>query len=374
MREKAVKTGYGQTGGLEILGELVDSGRSIFTSKEAQEAGKAKHLDLARTNILLALMADAGLIRRLKRGLYAVTGKLPGSRAPHDFAIATAMFTPSAISHASALNFHGLSEQARQGVARSRAPDVGSRRSPRHLLLSGRHEVHRDRAGVGGRREQGADHGQGADGPGDVSFSESVRRSGRGGFRAGRASQGAGSGEARSVRRRDQGGRHGKAHRMGARSWRRLSRSSQPPEGGAGEGNSEAGPGEAGAGPGHSRVDASGQLHERPVGIIIVIMIPLQKVLQQRARKLGLPLDTVAKDYVIGHLLAAISAQPELGSALVFKGGTALKKLYFGDYRFSEDLDYTAVKAPSGKTCSSTRWRRSWRRSCGRCFRARLVA
>lgn len=78
-------------------------------------------------------------------------------------------------------------------------------------------------------------------------------------------------------------------------------------------------------------------------------MIPLQKALQQHARKLGLPLDTVAKDYVIGHLLAAIGAQPELGSALVFKGGTALKKLYFGEYRFSEDLDYTAVKAPSGK-------------------------
>ncbi|HEY3349003.1 MAG TPA: nucleotidyl transferase AbiEii/AbiGii toxin family protein [Thermoanaerobaculia bacterium] len=78
-------------------------------------------------------------------------------------------------------------------------------------------------------------------------------------------------------------------------------------------------------------------------------MIPLQKDLQQRARNLGLPLDTVAKDYVIGHLLAAISAQPELGSALVFKGGTALKKLYFGEYRFSEDLDYTAVEAPSGK-------------------------
>lgn len=82
-------------------------------------------------------------------------------------------------------------------------------------------------------------------------------------------------------------------------------------------------------------------------------MIPLQKTLQQRARKLGLPLDTVAKDYVIGHLLAAISAQPELGSALVFKGGTALKKLHFGDYRFSEDLDYTAVKAPSGRALES---------------------
>jgi hypothetical protein len=55
-------------------------------------------------------------------------------------------------------------------------------------------------------------------------------------------------------------------------------------------------------------VDAAGQLHEGRRGIII-IMIPLQKDLQQRARKLGLPLDTVAKDYVIGHLLAAISAQ-----------------------------------------------------------------
>jgi predicted transcriptional regulator of viral defense system len=116
MREKTEKTDYGQTGGLEILGELVDSGRPIFTSEEAQGAGKVRHLDPARTNVLLALMADAGLIRRLKRGLYAVTGKLPGIRAPHDFAIATAMFTPSAISHASALNFHGLSEQAPQAV------------------------------------------------------------------------------------------------------------------------------------------------------------------------------------------------------------------------------------------------------------------
>jgi uncharacterized protein len=78
-------------------------------------------------------------------------------------------------------------------------------------------------------------------------------------------------------------------------------------------------------------------------------MIPLRKTLHQRARRLALPLDTVAMDYVIGHLLAAVSDQPELGASLVFKGGTALKKLYFDEYRFSEDLDYTAVKAPSGK-------------------------
>ena len=28
---------------------------------------------------------------------------------------------------------------------------------------------------------------------------------------------------------------------------------------------------------------------------------------------------------------------------MIFKGGTSLKKCYFGDYRFSEDLDFTAL-------------------------------
>ena len=48
-------------------------------------------------------------------------------------------------------------------------------------------------------------------------------------------------------------------------------------------------------------------------------------------------------------MLAAISAEKELGSGLVFKGGTALKKFYFDDYRFSEDLDYTGLSAPTGR-------------------------
>ena len=33
----------------------------------------------------------------------------------------------------------------------------------------------------------------------------------------------------------------------------------------------------------------------------------------------------------------------ELRDTLVFKGGTALKKCYFGEYRFSEDLDFSGV-------------------------------
>lgn len=49
----------------------------------------------------------------------------------------------------------------------------------------------------------------------------------------------------------------------------------------------------------------------------------------------------VEKDYALSYLLASIVSTDGLGENLVLKGGTALKKLYFADYRFSEDLDYS---------------------------------
>jgi predicted nucleotidyltransferase component of viral defense system len=49
----------------------------------------------------------------------------------------------------------------------------------------------------------------------------------------------------------------------------------------------------------------------------------------------------VEKDYALSYLLAAINATERLSESLVLKGGTALRKLYFADYRFSEDLDYS---------------------------------
>jgi predicted nucleotidyltransferase component of viral defense system len=53
---------------------------------------------------------------------------------------------------------------------------------------------------------------------------------------------------------------------------------------------------------------------------------------------------TIDKDWALGHFIAAIYSEPELKEALIFKGGTCLKKCYFPDYRFSEDLDFTARK------------------------------
>jgi predicted nucleotidyltransferase component of viral defense system len=51
----------------------------------------------------------------------------------------------------------------------------------------------------------------------------------------------------------------------------------------------------------------------------------------------------IEKDYVLSWLLFAIFKNEILYNALVFKGGTVLKKAYFEDYRFSEDLDFTLI-------------------------------
>jgi len=52
-------------------------------------------------------------------------------------------------------------------------------------------------------------------------------------------------------------------------------------------------------------------------------------------------IDIIEKDYAITYLLAAISQISNLRDVTVLKGGTALRKVYYPDYRFSEDLDYS---------------------------------
>ena len=54
--------------------------------------------------------------------------------------------------------------------------------------------------------------------------------------------------------------------------------------------------------------------------------------------------DVLERDYCLAWLLSALS-ESNLRSALAFKGGTALKRCYFADYRFSEDLDFTLREA-----------------------------
>lgn len=58
----------------------------------------------------------------------------------------------------------------------------------------------------------------------------------------------------------------------------------------------------------------------------------------------GVPLAYVEKDYVMGWLLWGIYGEPSLAGNLILKGGNCLRKVYFPDTRFSDDLDFTAYR------------------------------
>lgn len=73
-------------------------------------------------------------------------------------------------------------------------------------------------------------------------------------------------------------------------------------------------------------------------------MKPLRNRLQEARRHLGIPWEIIERDYVLSWLLAGVSRIEALRDTLVFKGGTALKKCFFGDYRFSEDLDFSGIR------------------------------
>jgi predicted nucleotidyltransferase component of viral defense system len=80
-------------------------------------------------------------------------------------------------------------------------------------------------------------------------------------------------------------------------------------------------------------------------------MRPLRTRLEEARGRLGIGWGTLERDYVLSWVLAGMARVPTLCEVLVFKGGTALKKCYFGQYRFSEDLDFSSVgNVPRGET------------------------
>ena len=69
----------------------------------------------------------------------------------------------------------------------------------------------------------------------------------------------------------------------------------------------------------------------------------LKREITDKASEQGVLPDTVDKDWVLGHFLRSFFSHPDVSSQFVFKGGTGLRKGYFFDYRFSEDLDFTLL-------------------------------
>jgi len=78
-------------------------------------------------------------------------------------------------------------------------------------------------------------------------------------------------------------------------------------------------------------------------------MKPLRTRLQETRKRLGTPWEVLERDYVLSWILAGMAEVDVLRETLVFKGGTALRKCYFGEYRFSEDLDFSCTAGvPAG--------------------------
>jgi uncharacterized protein len=72
-------------------------------------------------------------------------------------------------------------------------------------------------------------------------------------------------------------------------------------------------------------------------------MRTLQTRLKEFSEQHQIKFEIIEQDYILSWVLFGIANHQILSKILVFKGGTALKKCYFGDYRFSQDLDFTLI-------------------------------
>lgn len=56
-----------------------------------------------------------------------------------------------------------------------------------------------------------------------------------------------------------------------------------------------------------------------------------------------IPETVIERDYVLAWFLTGLAGHA-LHNVLAFKGGTALRRCWFPDYRFSEDMDFTLTE------------------------------
>jgi predicted transcriptional regulator of viral defense system len=101
---------YGVSEGIVLAKALATAGLYIFHTEDAVRLAPAG-VAPARVPYLLKMLCDAGWIVRLRRGLYAGTGQLPGGVDVPAPVMATALVTPSALAHWSALAHHDLTDQ-----------------------------------------------------------------------------------------------------------------------------------------------------------------------------------------------------------------------------------------------------------------------
>lgn len=102
--------------GVELVRRLATEGDRIFTVARARELAPRVRLSNGYLRQALHHLTKSGWVVRLRKGLYAISSSVPGVAPAHEFEIAMALAEPAAISHWSALHYHGLTEQVPRKV------------------------------------------------------------------------------------------------------------------------------------------------------------------------------------------------------------------------------------------------------------------
>ncbi len=78
----------------------------------------------------------------------------------------------------------------------------------------------------------------------------------------------------------------------------------------------------------------------------MILQSQISKLSNRLLKELGgrrIPENILERDYCIAWFLVGLS-RTSLRNKLAFKGGTALRRCHFSEYRFSEDLDFTLLQ------------------------------
>jgi len=104
------------TSGVELVRKLSAEGLRVFTAEAARRVAPSVGLSPGYFRQALHHLSKDGWIVRLKKGLYTLSGAVPGTTPLHEFEIAMALVEPAAISHWSAMSHHGLTDQVPRRV------------------------------------------------------------------------------------------------------------------------------------------------------------------------------------------------------------------------------------------------------------------
>jgi len=105
--------------GFRLLRHLFNRGKRIFNMEDINEAAQTLNIPSEQLRKILSNLTKRGRLLRLRRGLYVGIGLLVEETNTHPFVISAYLIQPSAISHWSALQYHGLTEQVPQIITAS---------------------------------------------------------------------------------------------------------------------------------------------------------------------------------------------------------------------------------------------------------------